>query len=173
MVSVVISHVIGTVALLLVFVSVVAYASNDYSLLGNQVVNYNLEKVSEHIASEVTDIVSLCSMSGEDQMLVKALDIPKDITGLQYAISATSVDDRLAISSTRASSLTTYGVAYLPWSSGGSVRIFNGTSPGVSTSRVSPKLSIQSSTDGLAIWCVRKGGIFTFGLGVMNVTGGV
>ncbi|HJX23276.1 MAG TPA: hypothetical protein VJ574_02555 [Candidatus Bathyarchaeia archaeon] len=172
MVSVVLSHVIGTIALLLVFVSAVTYSSMSYSLLGNQVVNYNLEKISGHIVSEVTDIVSLCSTSGEDQMLVKALEVPEDVTGIRYMISITVKEDRLTISSVRVANNNVFGVAPLPWSSGGSVKPFNGTDPGIGISWVTPKLSVVSSAGGLAVWCLKKGSTFTFGLGVMNVTGG-
>ena len=172
MVSVVLSHVIGTVSLLLIFVSVVTYASLTYSILGSQVVDYNLQKISEHVVSETINMVSLCSISSDDEILVKVLEVPKDIGGNQYTISMANSGDGLAITSNQISSNNILGVAPLPWSHGRSVVPFNGTDPGINKARVIPKLSVGSSAKGLVLWCVKKSGVLTFGLGVKNATQG-
>jgi len=166
--SVVMSHLIGTVSLIVLFSIVGTYCTIYFSSLQPEVLADNLQGVSEYVSAEIVDIVSLCSLCTEDQLLVKKLEVPELIKGNAYNLSITRSESSLEVLAQVSLNPTIFGEALLPWSTEGNIKFFNGTDPGVNDSRIIPKVSVSSFSENLAVWCLKRSGRITFGLGLME-----
>jgi len=162
--SVVISHLIGTVALIVLFGIVATNFTIHYSLLQLEVLVYNLQEVSEYVSSEISDMVSLSYLSTGDQLIFKELEVPKNVGGKAYDLQITSSEGLLKVVAN--SSASVYGEALLPWSLAGNIGIFNGTQPG-GRILARPKVS-SASEETLVVWCLKEGQKIVFGLGYME-----
>ena len=154
---------------LLVLFSIVATAFTiNYSVLQLEVLTNNLQGIAEHVSAEISDLVSLCSLSARHQLVFKKLEVPETVRLEAYRISIIHSEDLLKVVAQPLSSSTPYGVALLPWSMEGNIKAFNGTDPGINDSRISPRASVSSLPENVIVWCLRKGAQTTFGLGLME-----
>ncbi len=162
--SIVISHIVGTVSLLVVFGIVAASFAINYSILQLQVISYNLQQIADYVSAETCDLVSLCFMSSEDQFIFKELDLPEKIGSEAYMVSIVLLEDRFEVVVNSTVHLSVFGESPLPWSRDGNIRLYNGTNPGITG--IAPGESIQSISKGTAVvWCLKDGERITFGLG--------
>ncbi len=166
--SVVISHLIGTVSLLLLFTAMGTYYTVYFAFLQSEVVASSLQEISEYCTAETVDMVTLCQLSVEDQMLFKKMALLSDIKGNTYTLTITSSGGYLKVITQLSLDSSVFGEALLPWSVEGSVTCYNGTDPGIGDSRVNPQVSVSSDTPNLIVWCLKSGGKTTIGLGTME-----
>ncbi len=166
--SVVMAHLIGTVSLLVIFTVVGTYFTIYYSSLRSEVIASNLQDAADYVSSQIVDLVNLCFTSTEDQLLIKELEIPQQVGGSVYIIKIAYSEDLVKIVAYFFSNPSILGESLLPWSTGGNIEFFNGTDPGISDPRVKPRTSISSLHENLIVWCLKKEGRITFGLGVME-----
>ena len=168
MVSVVVSHLIGTISLLIIFSIVGTYCGIYFSLLQPEVIESSLQEVSEYCSAEIVDLATICSQSAENQMLFIKLEVPESINENAYTLTTAHTESIYEVVAQLISSPSVFGETLLPWSVGGNMAVFNGTDPGINDPRVNPKTSVSSLSANLIIWCLKKDGRMTIGLGEME-----
>lgn len=168
MTEVTITHVIGTVTLILVFVSVTLFYQYYYSSLQKETLARQLEEAANYIASNLADLISLCLISPADQLVVKTLDMPEKIGESYYSIAITkSVDpyigeEMVTVKVYLNSDPFTIGEAILPFTL---INVWNDTGS-INLDIVQPKLVISSGTPNSVIWALAKNSTITIGLGI-------
>ncbi len=166
--SVVISHLIGTVSMLVLFGVIATHFAINYSVLQLEILAYNLQDVSQYVSGEIVDLVSLCYLSTEDQVIFKQLDIPQNISLEAYNLSIVSSQGLLKVIAQSIVRPSLYGESLLPWSADGKIGFYNGTDPGITDTRITIKPRVSSVWKNLIVWCLKKGDRITFGLGQMG-----
>jgi len=123
------------------------------------------------------DLVSLCYISDEDQLLIKNITLPAGLTayGYEMAIEKTGQSMRVRICLTTDSAV--YGEYALPWSAESSIRNYddlNATSKVETKNRIrtefkrsylDPDAKVYSEDRYIMIWCLKTGDQITVGLG--------
>jgi hypothetical protein len=175
MVSVSISHLIGTVALMLIFFSIGSYYSMSIASLKNEVITVQLSKIANYIGSDIEDLVSLCYIGEQDQMLlIKNLTLPTGLTSFGYNMTIEKIGQNMLVRVYLISESEVYGEYILPWPTESNIRVYNGLDPEVENCIYSerPSLTLKLDVDdldtGIMIWCVKHEDQITIGLGLMN-----
>jgi len=168
--SVTLTHVIGTAGLMVVFFAVGSYYSLSYTSLQLQIIAVNLEKISNYVASNVMDMVSLCYMSGVNQVISKRLEIPARIGAYGYNITILQMtgEENFKVRAYLVSRPTIYGESTLPWSTSGMMKIYNGTDIGIENLSFDPKISVFSGSSNIVVWCLKRDNEILIGLGIMK-----
>ncbi|MEM3040964.1 MAG: hypothetical protein QXG97_02915 [Nitrososphaerota archaeon] len=168
--SVTLTHVIGTVGLMVVFFAVSSYYSISYASLQFQVIALNLEKVSNYVASNVVDTISLCYMTETNQVIYKKLEIPAKIGVYGYNVTILQIagEENFKVRSYLVSRPAIYGESTLPWSTSGLIGIYNGTDLGIDDLSFDPEISVSSGLSNIVVWCSKLGDDILIGLGIMR-----
>lgn len=177
-VSTVISHVIGTAALLTIFFSVGSYYQGFYAIMGEKSSIIQLNQVASYISTNFVDVVTLCQTVDGDQFVVKLIDIPYSINDNLYNCSLNLVPSENSnlrlVASINKHNL--YGIIDLPWSYNSTMRIYsNETIPQpelmvsnqISSNKVASIKAVTKDPASFIIWCLKKGNTYTIGFGVM------
>jgi len=172
--SVTVSHVIGTVALIGLFVTVSMNYSIYFAQLQQQATVAQLQGIADYISANILDLYSVGSNTQGYQFLVKTLDIPSGVAA-QSGYNVSLVNISTISNGTSFSVLVkldlqpfVYAQSQLPWN-GQDVNIFlsSGIFPsGVQSSLLQPKVFVLSGMSAPAIWYCRCGTNVTLGLGV-------
>jgi hypothetical protein len=162
---VVIATVIGTVSLLVLCGIIGTYYTIYYASLEKDVLSGKLQDISNRVSSDISDLVALGSIIPDNQLLVKRLDIPNNINSKYYELKIVHTENSMIVMAQEFLRPSVYGEAYLPWSTNGSVSLYNGTNPGITNPRIIQKTVVNSIQTDLVIWYLKKDGIVTFGLG--------
>jgi len=175
MVSVTVSHVIGTVALIGLFIT----ASMSYSIyfadLQEQASTAQLRGIADYISSVILDVYSIGSSSAGGQLLVKTLKIPSQVSESSYNLSLVRVhtpssEVAFAVLVKLTWKPSIYAESQLPWNGlDGQLSISNGTLPeGFESSTLEPKVFVLSGASTPVVWYCKNGTSITLGLGVKS-----
>jgi len=182
--STIIPHVIGTAAMLTMFFIVGSYYNGFYTNLHNEAYQAQLKQAADFLASNIVDLVTLSQLTEGDQFLVKVVETPTFIGERLYNISLVTMtpsygDMEVIRVVTRIDALSIYATADLPWSVNSAIKIYtNEQSPRsdvafkknlLSDAAVSRAAQIKKSA-AIVAWCLKKGGVITIGIGVMDRT---
>ncbi len=171
MVSVTISHVIGTITLLMVFTAVTMFYTMSYFSLQTETLAQQLQEAADYVSANLVDLVSLCHISPTDQLLIESLEMPENIGTYIYSVTITeqtnliTQEKLLMVRAFFASRPSIYRESLLPWST---VKIWNGTE--IDDPKLQPSLYISSGTQNVVAWALKQGEETTVGLGVMNTS---
>jgi len=172
MVSVTISHVIGTTTLIVVFIAVTMFYTMSYFSLQTETLARQLQEVTDYVSANLVDLVSLCFISPTDQLLIKGLEMPENIGTYLYSVTLKNTTNPItqeSILMVRAffdSRSSIYRESLLPWSMGGKLKIWNGTM--IDNPSFEPKFSISSGASNIVAWALKQGEEITVGLGAMD-----
>jgi hypothetical protein len=170
--STTVSHVIGTVALIGLFVTVGMNYSIYFSQLREQATVAQLQGIADYISAGVLDLYSVGSNSKGDQFLVKTLDIPSGAAQSSYNVSLVNVstiadETGFCVLVKLTWEPFVYAQSQLPWDGGQDVSLSSGAFPsGVQSSLLQPKAFVISGISAPAIWYCRCGTNVTLGLGI-------
>jgi len=89
--STVIPHVLGTIALISIFLAMEAYYDGFYAKLSEEAYEAQLRQVAEYVASNFIDLVVVAQVAEGEVFMVKRLDIPRFIGGKPYNITLTEI----------------------------------------------------------------------------------
>jgi hypothetical protein len=166
MVSVVLSHVIGTVGLLTILLSSGTYYTMFYTSLQDRIALSQLDDVASVVALDFTELISLIQLSEHDNLLVLDLKIPPEILAAIYNVTllrvASGDETYLAVHVMRDPS--NYAQRTLPWAASDQLRLYDGAP--LTLEGVTPLRSVYSPTGNAVLWCERRGTVVTIGLGV-------
>jgi len=171
MVSVSMTHLIGTVSLMLIFFSVGSYYSISINTLKNEAITVQLSKIANYIGSDIVDLVTLSHVSDLDQLLVKNLTLPAGITSYGYNMTIETIRQTMYVRVYLISDSLVYGEYALPWSTESSIKIYNGSDTKVESyiqterHNLTPRLFLDNEDTGLVIWCAKIKDQITIGLG--------
>ena len=174
MASVTMAHLIGTVALMLIFFSIGSYYSMSIASLKNEVITVQLSKIANYIGSDIEDLVSLCYISELNQMLIKNLTLPTGLTSYGYNMTIEKIGQSMVVRVYLISESEVYGEYILPWPTESNIRVYNGLDPEVENyiqferPSLILKLHVDDLDTGIMIWCVKLEDQITIGLGLMN-----
>ena len=172
--SVSVTHLIGTVSLMLIFFSIGSYYSMSIASLKNEVITVQLSKISNYIGSDIVDLVSLCYISELDQLLIKNLTLPAGLTAYGYNMTIKKTTQGIFVRVSLISESEVYGEYTLPWSTESNIRVYNGSDAGVENyiqserPYLAPEVQVYSGDKGIVIWCVKIEDQITIGLGLMS-----
>jgi hypothetical protein len=166
MVSVVLSHVIGTVGLLTILLSSGTYYTMFYTSLQDRIALSQLDDVASVVALDFTELISLIQLSEHDNLLVLDLKIPPEIHAAIYNVTllrvASGDETHLAVHVMLDPS--NYAQRTLPWAASDQLRLYDGAP--LTLEGVTPLRSVYSPTGNAVLWCERRGTVVTIGLGV-------
>jgi hypothetical protein len=175
MASVTITHLIGTVALMAIFLSVGSYYTMSISSLRREVIAVQLRGIANYIGSDLVDLVSLCYMSETNQLVIKSLNFPAGLTAYGYEVTIENMAQSMRVQANLISEYEVYGEYILPWSADGTIRIYNGSDVEVENyiqserPNLTPKTMVFNGETGIVvIWCAKIGDQITVGLGLMS-----
>ena len=174
MTSVTVAHLIGTVSLMLIFLSVGSYYSISIASLKNEVITVQLSKIANYIGSDIVDLVSLCYISELNQTLIKTLTLPTGLTAYGYNMTIEKIGQSMLVRVYLISESLVYGEYILPWPTESNIRVYNDLDPEVENYIHSErpslilKLHVDNLDMGIMIWCVKLEDQITIGLGLMN-----
>ena len=175
--SVIISHVVGTTALILVLAVTGIYYNICYSSLQVESVATQLDEVTDYVSSTAVDLVSMCSLSVTNQLVIKDLKLPERLGTFSYSVtivrsSSTAQEELFKVRAYFDSSPSVFRESSLPWSTDGDLGIYNATDPDTDPRSVDPSLQpavcLSSFSTDIALWCLKHGGNVTIGLGVRD-----
>jgi hypothetical protein len=173
--SVTITHLIGTVALMAIFLSVGSYYTMSISTLRREVIAVQLKGIANYISSDIVDLVSLCYISEINQTIIKSLNLPEGVTAYGYEITIEKTAQGMRVQTNLISESEVYGEYILPWSADSNIRIYNGSDEAVENQiqserpNLSPKVMVFSGeTDIPVVWCVKIEDQITIGLGLLS-----
>jgi len=184
--SVIIPHIIGTVAILTMFFAIGPYYRDYYTSLNEEAYQVQLKQVADYMAVNLIDVVTLCQLTESDQFLVKVVEIPKQIGENLYDISlvnmaSTKGDTNAIIIVTSIEKLNIFSAVDLPWSTNSSIVIYtNQTALGsfphnvtLANNIVSNKAVSESYRWGepwsMIVWALKEGDVIVIGFGVMDM----
>lgn len=83
-----ISHVIGSVALMLLTISVASYFIITYSHVQSDILKQQLREVGEYVQTNLMEIIALVDFKNflDNYAAFKILDLPADLSGYAYAV---------------------------------------------------------------------------------------
>jgi|GEM_PF-973874 len=172
--SVSLTHLIGTVSLMLIFFSVGSYYSMSISSLKNEVITVQLSKIADYIGSDTVDLVSLCYINDMDQMLVKNLTLPAGLTAYGYNMAVEKAGQSMFVRVYLISDSLVYGEYALPWSTESGIKVYNGSDAEVEgyiqseRPSLTPRLYVDNGDTGIVIWVAKIEDQVTVGLGIMG-----
>ena len=158
LVSNVLSHVIGTVALISLFFTVGTYYSVTYLSIQNEAMSSQLEEVADYVASTLINLVSLSSLNNQNHNVSIELKLPKHIGDKIYEVvieefvDPNTNESLFRVRAYLALQPSIYGVSALPWPAEGRIRLHNQT-----------EIISSSSEHNIAFSC-RVGSEIYFGL---------
>ncbi len=158
--SPIVSHLIGTTMLLMIMLTISFYFTNFGTIVGVKSIERELNEISEYIASNIIDLVSLANASLSDTLLLD-IDFPYEINGYGYSINITKEGDYYIVI-TRIEHARIEGKAILPF--GFSQIKFSSLNPGISG--IECKNGLYSGMEKAIIWCKKIGAEIYFGFGV-------
>jgi len=175
MVSVTVAHVIGTIALIGLFIS----ASMSYSIyfadMKEQASTAQLQGIADYVSDVILDIYSIGSSAKDNQLLVKTLSIPSQVSQSSYNLSLVQVfippsEIAFEVLVRLTWKPSVYAESLLPWSgSEGKLSMFNGTLPqGFQSTILQPKLFVLSGISMPAVWYFKSGPKIILGLGLKS-----
>jgi hypothetical protein len=178
-----ISHVIGTVTLLMMFFSVGSYFMNYYHFIAEQTYSGQLRQIDDYLASNIIDLVTLAQTTPGDQFLVKQVKIPFSIAENLYDVSVAwmplpSGDFNVARLTSSIGKLNQYVTVDLPYSNTSNIGIYSGGSIHGSYLMIDNSLSSDAAQSeavvtGYAtstmVWCQKRGSTITIGFGVIQL----
>lgn len=166
--SVTLSHVIGTTALISVFIVTGMYYNVTYSTFETRVFYVQLEEVANYISSYTIDLVSLCLVTDVNQLIFEELDVPASIKNHLYSISLVQLGENLVVRVYLDAKPNIRKDSTLPWSTDGNLKVYNGTDPmEVPDPNLQLKIEVSSGSNAVA-WCLKRGEKITIGLGVTD-----
>lgn len=173
--STVIPHVLGTVALISIFLAMEAYYDGFYSKLSEETYRAQLNQVAEHITSDLIDLLLIVQVAEEEVFLVKRLDIPRFINDQPYNITLTEISrgDEVSLVSVLLSreDVGIYASVELPWTADAiSVYSDQSINPPYIITLTSQLESIEDQAGSLTIvaWCWKSGESIVIGLGLLE-----
>lgn len=180
MASVTISHVIGTVGLISLFITSGMSYSLYFADMKEQAGVAQLQGIADYISDVILDIYSIGSSSAGDQLLSKTLSLPFQVSQSSYNISLIQVytptsEIAFAVLVRLTYKPSIYVQSLLPWNGlDGKLSLFNGTVPqGFQSSSLLPETFVLSEISTPAVWYCKYGTKETFGLGVKHSYGTV
>jgi len=172
--STVIPHVLGTIALISIFLAMEAYYDGFYTKLSEEAYEAQLKQVAEHIASNLIDLVVVAQVAEGEVFMVKRLDIPRFIGGRPYNITLTEIQRgevplvSIILSMDKAD---IYASVELPWTAD-AVSIYSdqAVDPPYNMTLTSRLESVDDRGGALTIvaWCWRSGDSIVIGLGLLG-----
>jgi hypothetical protein len=171
--SVTITHLIGTVALMAIFLSVGSYYTLSISSLRREVIAVQLGGIANYIGSDLVDLVSLCYVSETDQLVIKSLNFPEGVTAYGYEVTIENTAQGMRVQADLISESEVYGEYILPWSADSNIQIYyNGSDvEGYIQSKglnLDPETMVYSGETGIVVWCVKTENQVTIGLGLLS-----
>ena len=170
-VSVTISHVIGTVALIGLFISVGLTYQIHFNDMQDQATKAQLQVVADHVSTLIVDICSLGSTAQTGQLLIKSLDLPAQVAQSSYNVSlvrtqAVTGESVCAVLVRLTWKPNIYSESQLFWNGQETLAQISGVLPeGFSSSQLQAKDSVTSVSSPV-VWYVKNGSNVTVGLGV-------
>jgi len=73
------------------------YYTHSYSTYRTQILSVQLQEASDYVCSIFVDMVALCSTTQSDQLLIKDLKMPRDISGYFYNVSLVKNTDPISL----------------------------------------------------------------------------
>jgi hypothetical protein len=73
------------------------YYTNSYSTYRTQILGVQLQEATDYVSSTFVDMVALCSTTQSDQLLIKDLEMPRDIGGYFYNVSLVENTDPISL----------------------------------------------------------------------------
>jgi len=173
--STVIPHVLGTIALISIFLAVEAYYDGFYAKLSEEAYEAQLKQVAEYVASNFIDLVVVAQVAEGEVFMVKRLDIPRFIGGKPYNITLSEIQRRgdvslvsVILSRERAD---LYSAVDLPWTADAvsiySDQVIDTPYNMTLTSRLE-SVDDQGGVLTIVAWCWRSGDSIVIGLGLME-----
>jgi hypothetical protein len=172
--STVIPHVLGTIALISIFLAMEAYYDGLYTKLSEEAYKAQLNQVAEHIASNLIDLVVVAQVA-EEVFLVKKLEIPRLIADKPYNITITEMSKgedvslvSILLSRDRAN---IYAYVELPWTAE-AISIYSDQAVD-SPYNITLTTRLESIDDlggalSIVVWCWRSGDSIVIGLGLIE-----
>ena len=160
MVDVVIAHVVGTVALIVIFFVAGTYYANVYGFLQAEVEANKLEEIADHVASNIVDLVSLSYLVTGDNILNKTITLPKGVGDDIYTVNVLNFSDPVtgeilyAVRAYLTLNPSVYRDSELPWTSGGRLTV----DPTAS--------SISGGVENTIVWCRKTGDNIKIGFAI-------
>jgi hypothetical protein len=86
-----ISHVIGSIALVLLTISVASYFIITYSHVQSDILKQQLREVGEYVQANLMEIIALVDFKNfiEQYATFKILELPPDLSGYAYVVELT------------------------------------------------------------------------------------
>jgi len=175
MVSVTVAHVIGTVALIGLFISAGMGYSVHFADMREQASAAQLQGIADYVSDVILDIYSIGSSGEGDQLLVKTLSIPSQVSQSSYNLSLVQVfispsEIAFVVLVRLTWNPSVYAESLLPWSGlEGKLSLFNGTLPqGFQSTILQPKLFVLSGVSVPAVWYFKSGPKIILGLGLKS-----
>lgn len=94
-----ISHVIGSIALMLLTISVASYFIITYSHVQSGILKQQLREVGEYIQTNLIEIIALVDFKNflDKYATFKILELPPDLSGYAYAVELTKDSENVPI----------------------------------------------------------------------------
>ena len=176
--SVIIPHVIGTAALLVMFFTVGTYYDWYFTDLSREAYRVQLGQVADYISSNIVDLVTLGQLTDRDQFLTKEIEIPRVIADKLYNISLLVMtpsygDNDVIRVLVRIDSLDIYASSDMPWSANSNIHICNNQTINNITVRsnllsdaAASKAAQEKKPAKIVVCCLKTSENFAVGLGV-------
>jgi len=173
-VSVTISHVIGTVALIGLFITAGMSYQMHFANLREEAGAAQLQSIADYVSTAIMDVYSIGSSAKGDQFLFKTLEIPGQVAESSYNISLIRVttvsgEQTFSVLARLTWKPTVYAESVLPFNGLNGLGLYNGTLPdGFKATSVQARTYVLSGLSTSVAWYDRAASSITLGLGVKS-----
>ena len=187
--SVIIPHIIGTTAIIVLFFTMATFWNGYFTNLNVQAYKAQLGQVADYFTSNLNDLIALSKITAGDLFLVNEMKVPSIIGEKLYNISliktlAPDGNKQIISVTTSIASLNIYAVSELMWSPDLNIQIYSNQSiPDAALHNATlskyllsdAALSEAARTRGnasIVVWCSKTNDVTVIGLGVKDNPGG-
>ncbi|MCX8170943.1 MAG: hypothetical protein N3E47_03075 [Candidatus Bathyarchaeota archaeon] len=170
MVHVSIQHIIGTVALIGLAVSVVLAYQIIVGYVEANVLKTQLNQVAEYVSMSFSNIISLTSFTygilNESITVSKGLKLPADLGGKIYTIRLVNDSDGLYVLAEIPGRSNLYAKSPIPVSPATKVQIIMDENFALNDPSIKPKKHVYGGNPNIVVWCENREGVLYIGLGL-------
>jgi len=143
-----------------------------FSDMKDQATKAQLQVVADHVSTLIVDICSLGSITQTEQLLIKSLDVPAEVSESSYNVSlirtqTVTGESVCAVLVKLTWRPSIYSESQLFWNGEENITQISGSLPdGFSSSLFETRYSVTSGVSTPVVWYVKNGSNITVGLGV-------
>ncbi|MBS7624239.1 hypothetical protein KEJ29_01505 [Candidatus Bathyarchaeota archaeon] len=175
MVHISIQHIIGTVALIGLAISLALAYQIVVGYVEENVIRTQLSQTAEYVSMSISHIINLMDftygMFKEYVTVSKSLNLPSDLSGKAYIIRLVNESGILYVRVEIPGRSSLYAKSSIPVNPASNISIVTDENFTPNDSTIEPKEYVYGGNPNVVVWCEIRKGVLYIGLGLRRLSG--